>query len=120
MSDAKQWTGGVYNVKKCPNILHGQESRRGNVTCAAHLFVGFEDVSIHSASEKIIIAPLTFVFACIYLMPSPAARKLQYALERVASTHQLAREINQRVHTKYDSTNPAHERKLMLVCIVTR
>ncbi|KAF9540864.1 hypothetical protein EC957_003670 [Mortierella hygrophila] len=46
---------------------------------------------------------------------TPAARKLRYALERVASTHQLAREINQRVHTKYDSTNPAHERKLMLL-----
>ncbi|KAF9134889.1 hypothetical protein BG015_003361, partial [Linnemannia schmuckeri] len=48
-------------------------------------------------------------------LSTPAARKLQYALERVASTHQLAREINQRVHTKYDSTNPAHERKLMLL-----
>ncbi|KAG0356358.1 ELMO/CED-12 family-domain-containing protein [Gamsiella multidivaricata] len=46
---------------------------------------------------------------------TPAARKLQYALEKVASTHQLAREINQRAHTKYDSTNPAHERKLMLL-----
>ncbi|KAF9917587.1 hypothetical protein FBU30_000678, partial [Linnemannia zychae] len=46
-------------------------------------------------------------------LSTPAARKLQYALERVASTHQLAREINQRVHTKYDSTNPAHERKLI-------
>ncbi|KAF8982168.1 hypothetical protein BGZ46_001704 [Entomortierella lignicola] len=44
-----------------------------------------------------------------------AAKKLQYALERIASTHQLAREINQRVNTKYDSTNPAHERKLMLL-----
>ncbi|KAF9082017.1 hypothetical protein BGX23_000193 [Mortierella sp. AD031] len=44
-----------------------------------------------------------------------AAKKLQYALERVASTHQLARDINQRVHTKYDSTNPAHERKLLLL-----
>lgn len=48
-------------------------------------------------------------------LSTPAARKLRYALERVASTHQLAREINQRVHTKYDSTNPAHERKLMLL-----
>ncbi|KAG0368435.1 hypothetical protein BGX24_002833 [Mortierella sp. AD032] len=48
-------------------------------------------------------------------LSTPAARKLQYALERVASTHQLAREINQRVHTKYDSTNPAHERKLLLL-----
>ncbi|KAG0336166.1 hypothetical protein BG000_006859 [Podila horticola] len=44
-----------------------------------------------------------------------AARKLQYALDRIASTHQLAREINQRVHTKYDSTNPTHERKLLLL-----
>ncbi|KAG0336426.1 ELMO domain-containing protein 1 [Podila humilis] len=44
-----------------------------------------------------------------------AAKKLQYALDRIASTHQLARDINQRVHTKYDSTNPAHERKLLLV-----
>ncbi|KAF9120703.1 hypothetical protein BGW39_011176 [Mortierella sp. 14UC] len=48
-------------------------------------------------------------------LSTPAARKLRYALERVASTHQLAREINQRVHTKYDSTNPAHERKLLLL-----
>ncbi|KAG0012103.1 hypothetical protein BGZ80_000206 [Entomortierella chlamydospora] len=45
----------------------------------------------------------------------PAAKKLQYALDKIASSHQLAREINQRVHTKYDSTNPAHERKLMLL-----
>ncbi|KAG0023459.1 ELMO domain-containing protein 1 [Podila clonocystis] len=44
-----------------------------------------------------------------------AAKKLQYALDRIASTHQLAREINQRVHTKYDSTNPTHERKLLLL-----
>ncbi|KAF9899268.1 ELMO domain-containing protein 1, partial [Lobosporangium transversale] len=44
-----------------------------------------------------------------------AAKKLQYALEKIALTHQLAREINQRAHTKYDSTNPAHERKLMLL-----
>ncbi|KAF9354784.1 hypothetical protein BGX34_010826 [Mortierella sp. NVP85] len=44
-----------------------------------------------------------------------AAKKLQYALEKVAATHQLAREINQRVHTKYDSTNPAHEKKLMML-----
>ncbi|KAG0050022.1 hypothetical protein BGZ83_005185 [Gryganskiella cystojenkinii] len=44
---------------------------------------------------------------------TPSAIKLQYAMDRIASTHQLAREINQRVHTKYDSTNPAHERKLM-------
>ncbi|KAF9345302.1 hypothetical protein BGX26_003310, partial [Mortierella sp. AD094] len=46
---------------------------------------------------------------------TPAAKKLQYALDKIASSHQLAREINQRVHTKYDSTNPAHERKLMLL-----
>ncbi|KAF9954424.1 hypothetical protein BGZ72_004607 [Mortierella alpina] len=46
---------------------------------------------------------------------TPAAKKLQYALDRVASTHQLAREINQRIHTKYDSTNPTHERKLLLL-----
>ncbi|KAF9429694.1 hypothetical protein BGZ94_009845 [Podila epigama] len=44
-----------------------------------------------------------------------AAKKFQYALDRIASTHQLAREINQRVHTKYDSTNPTHERKLLLL-----
>ncbi|KAG0284530.1 hypothetical protein BGZ96_011113 [Linnemannia gamsii] len=53
-------------------------------------------------------------------LSTPAARKLQYALERVASTHQLAREINQRVHTKYDTTNPAHERKLMLLWDILR
>ncbi|KAF9111417.1 hypothetical protein BGX27_004962 [Mortierella sp. AM989] len=44
---------------------------------------------------------------------TPAAKKLQYALDKIASTHQLAREINQRMQTRYDSTNPAHERKLM-------
>ncbi|KAF9026797.1 hypothetical protein BGZ52_005685 [Haplosporangium bisporale] len=44
-----------------------------------------------------------------------AAKKLQYSLDRIASTHQLAREINQRVHTKYDSTNQTHERKLLLL-----
>ncbi|GJJ78553.1 ELMO domain-containing protein [Entomortierella parvispora] len=43
---------------------------------------------------------------------TPAAKKLQYAIDRIAATHQLAREINQRVHTKYDSTNNAHEWKL--------
>ncbi|KAG0198307.1 hypothetical protein BGX28_008260 [Mortierella sp. GBA30] len=49
------------------------------------------------------------------LPTTPSARKLQYALDRVASTHHLAREINQRIHTKYDSTNPTHERKLLLL-----
>ncbi|KAF9431856.1 hypothetical protein BGZ76_011616 [Entomortierella beljakovae] len=42
-----------------------------------------------------------------------AAKKLQYALVKIAATHQLAREINQRANTKYDSTNPAHERNLI-------
>ncbi|KAI8354272.1 ELMO/CED-12 family-domain-containing protein [Mortierella sp. GBAus27b] len=46
---------------------------------------------------------------------SPEAKKLQYALEKVAATHQLAREINMRAHTKYDSTNHAHEKQLMLL-----
>lgn len=58
---------------------------------------------------------LSFLYVDRSLDTSPAAKKLLYALERVASTHQLAREINQRVHTKYDSTNPTHERKLRLV-----
>ncbi|KAF9581716.1 hypothetical protein BGW38_001165 [Lunasporangiospora selenospora] len=46
---------------------------------------------------------------------SSAAKKLQYALSRIASTHQLAGEINQRVHTKFDTTNVVHERKLLLL-----
>ncbi|KAG0243778.1 hypothetical protein BGW41_001290 [Actinomortierella wolfii] len=46
-------------------------------------------------------------------LQSPAARRLEYAVSRIAASHRLAREINARIHTKYDSTNPTHERKLM-------
>ncbi|KAG0260240.1 hypothetical protein DFQ27_003639 [Actinomortierella ambigua] len=46
-------------------------------------------------------------------LQSPAARRLEYAMGRIAASHRLAREINARIHTKYDSTNPTHERKLI-------
>ena len=45
----------------------------------------------------------------------PAACVLQVCLSRIASTYQLMHYINERAHTKYDSTNPIHEQKLLKV-----
>lgn len=107
--------------KSYPNTVKRLESRRGtrkSVTCAAHLFIGFGVFQFTAVRPSTCFKKTSLIVNYTHLTLRPAARKLQYALERVASTHQLAREINQRVHTKYDSTNPAHERKLMLVSIV--
>ncbi|KAK5809494.1 ELMO/CED-12 family-domain-containing protein [Linnemannia elongata] len=104
--------------KSYPNTVKRLESRRGTrkrVTCAAHLFIGFGVFQFTAVRPSTCFKKTSLIVNYTHLTLRPAARKLQYALERVASTHQLAREINQRVHTKYDSTNPAHERKLMLL-----
>ncbi|KAF7727272.1 ELMO domain-containing protein 2 [Apophysomyces ossiformis] len=44
---------------------------------------------------------------------SIAAKVLRVCLVRIAETYRLACEINERAHTKYDSTNPLHEQKLL-------
>lgn len=43
----------------------------------------------------------------------PASCVLQACLSRIASTYQLMHLVNERAHTKYDSTNPIHEQKLL-------
>ncbi|CDH52820.1 elmo domain-containing protein 2 [Lichtheimia corymbifera JMRC:FSU:9682] len=43
----------------------------------------------------------------------PAACVLHACLSRIASTYQLMHLVNERAHTKYDSTNPLHEQKLL-------
>ncbi|KAG0173260.1 ELMO domain-containing protein 2 [Apophysomyces sp. BC1034] len=44
---------------------------------------------------------------------SPAVQVLRICLVRITETYRLTREINERAHTKYDSTNPLHEQKLL-------
>ncbi|CAO3597997.1 unnamed protein product [Absidia cylindrospora] len=46
-------------------------------------------------------------------LSSPEARVLRGCLTRIAATYQLTRDINERAHTKFDSTNQVHEKKLL-------
>ncbi|KAI9483034.1 MAG: ELMO/CED-12 family-domain-containing protein [Benjaminiella poitrasii] len=44
---------------------------------------------------------------------SPAARVLEYSLERIYESNQLLNDIERQVNTKYDTTNKEHEEKLL-------
>ncbi|KAI8336785.1 ELMO/CED-12 family-domain-containing protein [Chlamydoabsidia padenii] len=46
-------------------------------------------------------------------LSSPQARVLRGCLLQIAATYQLTRDINERAHTKYDSTDNLHEQKLL-------
>lgn len=56
------------------------------------------------------------MFLCLmWSLFRPASCVLQACLSRIASTYQLMHLVNERAHTKYDSTNPIHEQKLLKV-----
>ena len=44
---------------------------------------------------------------------SPIGRVFCSSLSRISETYSLTIQINERASTKYDSTNPVHEQKLL-------